>query len=52
MATIYRIRVLAENIEETMKELNVKILVKKTITYHTARVGILDSPNIKYSNIE
>ena len=35
-----------------IKENKLRVSIKKILAYHTVRVGILDSPNIKYSNIE
>jgi len=39
-------------VEEIFNRSKMRVIVKKTITYHTTRIGLLDGPNIKFSSIE
>jgi len=52
IASIYRIRALTKSVEDVIRQNKLRILIKKTTAYYIARIGILDSPNIKYSSSE
>ena len=52
VAIIYRIRGLNETVEKIINENKMRVTIKKTIAFYTARIRLLDGPNKKFSSTE
>jgi len=52
VAIIYGIRGLNEAVEKIINESKMRVTIKKIIAFYTARIRLLDGPNMKFSSTE